>query len=153
MWPCSHSLSAAWLWGCLYGCVHVMVLGDTVISVRSVTPLLAWHTRKSTPPLRNVLSAWLAANRSVWKWHRQGGRDFPSFLSFPIADGLTLARKWSSSSGTINANRSSRAVWGSELENNAAAPNASAREGRGCSTNTNSGSQALALFLALSPHT
>ena len=53
---------------------------------------------------------WQAANRSVWKWHRQGGRDFPSFLSFPIADGLTLARKWSSSSGTINANRSSRAV-------------------------------------------
>lgn len=53
---------------------------------------------------------WQAPNRSVWKWHRQGGRDFPSFLSFPIADGLTLARKWSSSSGTINANRSSCAV-------------------------------------------
>lgn len=71
---------------------------------------------------------WQAASPSVWKWHRQGGRDFPSFLSFPIADWLTLARKWSSSSGTINANRSSCAVEAPELENIAAAEE---REGEG----------------------
>lgn len=57
--------------------------------------------------------------------------DFPSFLSFPIADWLTLARKWSSSSGTINANRSSFAVEAPELENIAAAEEREREGGRG----------------------
>ncbi len=74
---------------------------------------------ESTPPLVSVLCVWQAASWSVGKWHRQGGRNFPPFRASSQSQtgGRALAGKWSSSSGTINADRSARRccwlrVWG-----------------------------------------
>ncbi len=74
---------------------------------------------ESTPPLVSVLCVWQAASWSVGKWHRQGGRNFPPFRASSQSQTgeRALAGKWSSSSGTINADRSARRccwlrVWG-----------------------------------------